>query len=148
DATAPPRPPTVWPALPMPPPPESRVKRQVSQTTGKVRTNCLETGHGRAHGEPQAFRCAAGATAVGDGLGGTGGGMKVLMSEQSSARMLRDRVMEAEAILEQGCRSVGASQIASRAYTDWHEQRDADLDDAQHGRETPDAHEPVDPAHQ
>ena len=98
------------------PPPESRVKRQVSQTTSKLRTNCLETGHGSADGEPQAFRCAAGAT-VGDGLGGTGGGMKVLRPEQSS-RMLRDGVIEA--LLEQGCRSAGASQIASRSYTDWH----------------------------
>src|SRR6516165_650788 len=83
--------------------------------SSKVRTNCLETGHGSADGEPQAFRCAAGAT-VGDGLGGTGGGMKVLRPEQSS-RMLRDGVIEA--LLEQGCRSAGASQIASRSYTDW-----------------------------
>jgi hypothetical protein len=89
-------------------------------TAREVRTNCLETGHGSADGEPQAFRCAAGATAVGDGLGGTGGGMKMLRPERSSTRMLRDRVMEAEALLEQGCRWVGASQIASRAYTDWH----------------------------
>ena len=95
-------------------------KRWRREKTGKVRANCLETGHGSADGEPQAFRCAAGATAVGDGLGGTGGGMKVLRPERSSARMLRDRVMEAEALLEQGCRSVGASQIVSRAYTDWH----------------------------
>src|SRR5262249_25952997 len=36
----------------------------------------------------KAFRCAAGATAIGDGLGGTGGGMKVLRPERSSARML------------------------------------------------------------
>jgi hypothetical protein len=48
-----------------------------------------------------------------------GRGMKVLRPEQSSARMLGDRVMEAEALLEQGC-LVGASQITSRAYTDWH----------------------------
>jgi hypothetical protein len=54
------------------------------------------------------------------GWAGPGGGMKVLRPEQPSARMLRDRVMEAEALLEQGCRSVGASQIASGAYTDWH----------------------------
>src|SRR6516164_10446487 len=49
------------------------------------------------------------------GWAGPGGGMKVLRPEQPSARMLRDRVMEAEALLEQGCRSVGASQIASGA---------------------------------